>query len=109
ETNAPGEAWFTLRLSKASETSVSVQYQTEDGSARAGADYETRSGTVTFPPGQLTRTIAIPIAGDTQHEETETFTLVLSKGNGAVIPDLDATCTISDDDPARTRRRSARH
>lgn len=109
ETNAPAAAQFTLRLSKASETSVSVRYDTDDGSAQAGADYETRSGTVTFAPGQLTKTIAIPIAGDTVHEETETFTVLLSNGNGAVIPDLEATCTITDDDPARTRRRATRH
>lgn len=112
ETNSASEARFTLRLSKASETNVSVHYATEDQSARAGADYETRSGTLTFAPGQTTKTIVVPIVGDTTHEDAETFTVQLSNGNGAVIPDLQATCTITDDDPAeekRTKRRTSRH
>ena len=103
---------ITLRLSKASDTNVTVHYETEHGTAAAGADYETRSGTLTFAPGEKAKTIAIRIAGDTEHEETETFSVVLSNGNGAVIPDLIGTCTITDDDPAkdeRSKRRAARH
>lgn len=109
ETDGATEATFQLRLSKAASGTVSVAYETADGSATSLSDYEHRSGVVTFAPGETTKTIVIPIAGDNVHEETETFTISLSDGNGAILSDVSAIGTITDDDPERTRRRSARH
>ncbi|HEX6098516.1 MAG TPA: Calx-beta domain-containing protein [Thermoanaerobaculia bacterium] len=101
------EVTFTLRLSSAANGPVTVSYETADDSATATTDYGHRSGVVTFAPGETARTIAIPIAGDGVHEETETFTLLLSNASGAILPDESAVCTIADDDPRK--RRSARH
>ena len=40
---------FTVSLSGADGASVTVAYETEDGAAKAGADYQAASGRLTFP------------------------------------------------------------
>jgi hypothetical protein len=107
ESDGVQEATFALRLSNAANGTVTVSYETADDSATASADYEHRSGVVTFAPGETARTIVVPIAGDGVHEETETFTLLLSNASGAILPDVSAICTILNDDPKK--RRAARH
>lgn len=109
ESDNATEATFELRLSKAATGAVTVSYETAGDSATFAADYGHASGTVTFAPGETSKTIAIPITGDDVHEETETFTIVLSNANGAIVADASAVCTILDDDPERTKRRSSRH
>ena len=55
-----GEALeFRLELSQASETAVSVDYGTADGTALGGDDYEPLSGTVRFAPGETVKTVAV--------------------------------------------------
>ena len=43
---------FTVTLSASEAAVVTVDYATSPGSATAGQDYTTTSGTLTFPPGQ---------------------------------------------------------
>jgi hypothetical protein len=91
-------AEFTVSLSRASGETITVSYATEDGSATAGQDYTAVSGTLTFPAGETTQTIAVPIVNDTDVEGPETFTLGLTgivSGN-ATIADATATGTIDD-------------
>ncbi|HYH69206.1 MAG TPA: FG-GAP-like repeat-containing protein, partial [Urbifossiella sp.] len=57
---------------------LTVQYQTVDGTAQAGLDYQATSGTVSFASGQETATIAVPVNGDLLDEPDETFTVTLS-------------------------------
>lgn len=112
ETSGWTDTAFTLRLSKAPGETVKLSYTTADGSAKSPGDYEHRSGTVTFAPGETTKTIVVPIAGDAVPEETETFTVWLSNGDGVVMPDVQAVCTITDEDAVeekRSKRRTARH
>ena len=45
-----------------------------DGSAVAGSDYVAASGTLTFAPGELSKTIIVQTVDDTIGEPTETFT-----------------------------------
>ncbi len=68
---------FTVSLSAAYDQSVSVSYATANGTATAGADYQSKTGTLTFAPGELTKTITIMILGDKQKEANETFFLDL--------------------------------
>src|SRR5262249_54686540 len=53
-------AVFTLRLSAPSTQTVSVRYATADGTAIAGSDYTATAWTVTFAPGETSKTISIP-------------------------------------------------
>ena len=63
---------FTVTLSAASGQTVSVNYATADGTARAPGDYTAKNGTLSFAPGSaLTRTISVAIKGDTIVEGNE--------------------------------------
>ena len=89
----------TVKLSKSDRTkTISASFVTQDGTATAGSDYTTVKGTVTFAPGSTTRTVSVPIIGDTTLESNENFLLLLSNPVNAVISDGSATCTISNDE-----------
>ena len=70
---------------------ASVDYATADGSATAGADYDARTGTLVFAPGEVTKTIEIPLRDDTAVEPAESFSVTLSRA----MPDLGATATLA--------------
>jgi len=69
---------FTVTLSAPSATPVTVHYSTANGTATAGTDYEAASGTLTFAPGETTKTITIKVKGDSKREANEYFYLDLS-------------------------------
>ncbi len=71
-------ALFTLKLSAASGLPATVNYATADGTAIAGIDYQAASGSVTFAPGQTSKTVSVLVIGDTLDEPDETFRLALS-------------------------------
>ncbi len=85
---------FTVTLAPAAATEVTVAYATADGTATAPADYTSTSSTLTFDPGQTSKTIEVPIVDDLDKDSGETFTLVLSEPSGAVLADAEATGTI---------------
>lgn len=89
---------FTLTLNQASTTAVSVGYATSDATARAGLDYQSSSGAVTFAPGETTKPLVIPILGDTIDETDESFNLLFSNVVGAILASNSVTGTIVDDD-----------
>jgi hypothetical protein len=92
-------ASFTVTLSAASSQTVTVQYDTTDGSASAGSDYRTASGTLTLAPGQTSQTITVAVIGDRVPEPNETFFVNLSGATNATIADGQGVGTISDDEP----------
>jgi hypothetical protein len=92
---------FTVSLSKADSTRIiSVNYASADASATAGADYTAVTGTLSFPKGSTTQTVAVPVTGDTAVETDETFTLYLSNPVNATLADASGLGTISNDDTA---------
>ncbi len=91
-------ATLTVALSAASGQTVTVNYNTANGSAVAPADYVSASGTVTFPPGSTTRTLTLTINGDTAPEADESFTVNLSGATNATLGDATGTVTILNDD-----------
>ena len=91
-------ATFTVRLSTASGRTVTVDWATSDGTATAGADYTTGSGTLTFAAGETEKTFDVAVTGDTVDEPDETYTVTLSNAGNASISDATATGTITDDD-----------
>src|SRR5699024_4957274 len=69
---------FTLRLSQASGLPVTVQYATQDGTARSPADYTAVGGSVTFAPGETTRQLVVQVQGDALAEPNEQFSVRLA-------------------------------
>ena len=76
---------FEVILDSTSQSEVSVDYATRDGTATAGQDYTETSGTLTFAPGETVRTVEVPVRPDTRMEDLETVWLDLSNPLGAVI------------------------
>ncbi|SHO67271.1 chitinase [Pseudoxanthobacter soli DSM 19599] len=91
---------FTVTLSAASTTPVTVGYATGNGTATAGSDYKALTGTLTFAPGETSKVVHIEVNGDTVVEGNETLNLTLSSPSGATIADGSAVGTIVNDDVA---------
>lgn len=77
---------------------VVIQYATADGSATAGSDYVTASGTVTIPQGSTSATVTVNVIGDTATEPDETFFLNIVSATGANVSDGQGLGTILNDD-----------
>ena len=90
---------FAVRLSPASERTVTVRYRTAGGTATAGRDFEGTFGTLSFAPGSTRQVVQVPTREDDLDEPDETFTVTLSNPVGATLADGTATGTIVDDDP----------
>ncbi len=94
-----GNLVFTVSLSEASGLPVTVNFSSADGTALAGSDYTALApGTLTFAPGETTKTIAVEVLGDTSIEDHESFSVMLSEASGATIGAGVATGTILNDD-----------
>ena len=89
---------FAVTLDRTRASAVSVDYATADGSATAGDDYTAASGTLTFAPGETTKTIQVAVLDDAHDEGEETMVLRLSNPTGGRIADGEATGTIENTD-----------
>ncbi|WP_295622977.1 Calx-beta domain-containing protein [uncultured Lamprocystis sp.] len=99
EDTPSGAATLTVNLSKASESYVSVDVATADGTATAPSDYTALPlTTVTFAPGETTQTLQVPISNDPDREISEFFTLNLTNPADALVADTSARVTITDDE-----------
>ncbi|BBX06425.1 hypothetical protein MAIC_12280 [Mycolicibacterium aichiense] len=93
---ATSAATFTVTLSAASDQTVTVHYATSGGTATAGSDFLDAAGTVTFLPGETSKTVAVTVLGDSAPENTETFTVVLSSPANATLANAVGVGTIVD-------------
>ena len=91
-----GGMGFRISLNKASESTVSVSFATEDGTAVAGEDYTRTTRTVEFSVGETSRTVTVPIIDDDVSEQNETMIVRLSDIKGAYFIDEQAQGTIVD-------------
>ncbi len=99
-----GTATIAVQLSAASDRQVSLHYAASNGTAAAPGDYAASAGTLTFEPGQTSKTFSVPISNDALDEPNETILLALSDPNGAVLgTPSGATLTVVDNDAARRR------
>ena len=97
-----GSIVFEVSLSAPSPRQVTVSYDTEDGTAKAGEDYTEAKGTLTLAEMVIVATISIAVRDDTLDEEDETFTVRLSDPVYGRFGDTGITATgtiIDDDDP----------
>jgi hypothetical protein len=92
-------ATFTVTLSATSAQTVTVDWATADGTATAGSDYQSASGTLTVPAGQTMGTITVLVNGDRLGELDETFVVKLSSPINAIIADGQGVGRILDDEP----------
>jgi Ca2+-binding RTX toxin-like protein len=106
---------ITLTLSKPATDTLSIKYQTTGIDAKAGSDFITTSGTLTFLTGDISKAINISVYGDTEVESDEDFTLSLTDPQGMRfsngLPTQDLTLLIRDDDaePAQTLQGTAKN
>jgi hypothetical protein len=90
---------FTVSLTNATTSDVSVHYATSDGTATAPGDYQAKTGTLTIPAGDTTGEIQVVVKGETTFEPDETLTVTLADlVGGSSIDDAAATGTITNDD-----------
>ena len=85
-------------------TAVTIDYATSNGTATAGQDYTATSGTLSFGVGEVTKNFDVQITNDTLDEADETINLALSNPTGGAFlgtPNI-ATLTIVDNDTAPT-------
>ncbi|MCH8990405.1 MAG: hypothetical protein IIA44_01455, partial [Acidobacteria bacterium] len=108
-------AIFTVSLDRASDETITLSFQTKDGTAVAGGDqskglndYDTNSGTITFLAGETSKTISVTTVDDkvfeggaTTFEDFE-VNLTLTAGKIGVTSDLDGTGKIEDNEAAPT-------
>jgi hypothetical protein len=89
---------FTFTVTRLGDTSeeITILYATVDGTATAAdGDYLETSGSLTFAPGETTKTITVTIIGDREPEDHETFDVRLTDeffdelaiGTGTIIND----------------------
>jgi hypothetical protein len=93
---------FTVALAGASSLPVSVNYASSNGTAMAPGDYTPASGTLTFAPGENSKTVSVTIISEREVENDETFIIALSNPS-PVSPRVTltrgtATGTITNDD-----------
>lgn len=104
-TEGNGNASLTVNLSGASSQTVTVNYTltngTATGGACGGADFVNTGGTVTFNPGETTKSISVQICDDTTYEGDETFNVTLSSPSSGATLGTPATAavTITENDP----------
>jgi len=99
ETNATAN--FTVWLDVADANPVTVNYRTDLNTATYGGnqDFVFSSGTLTFNPGEVSKTVSVSITNDAIAEAIENFELNLSSPSAnATIADASALGTIIDND-----------
>jgi hypothetical protein len=97
------EVSFVVTLDRANSSQpVRVTYTTADGTAKAGSDYKSASGKLTFAAGETSKTISIAVYGDKSNEPDEYFSVLLSGASSdALIDDGTGLGWILNDDGSK--------
>lgn len=77
---------------------VTVAFDTADGTAEAGTDFTDTSGTLTFEPGVMSRTVTVGVNGESVNEPDESFVVLLSGVTNALLADTQADAQVGNDD-----------
>jgi hypothetical protein len=94
--SVPNDEWDE---SRAYDMAVSVSFAWQDGAAVAGVDFLPTTGTLSFAPGETTKTIELAIYGDRLVEGHESFFVNLSGAQNALIVPDQGKVTILDNEP----------
>ncbi len=90
---------FEVTLSAPAPGPVTVDYRTVDASAKAGADYAARQGTLTFRAGETMKTVSVTVLDDAHDEGREILVLTLDNARGGVLADRFGVGKIENADP----------
>jgi len=91
------QADFVISLDSASAKNIYINYATKDGTAIAGKDYEAKTGTATFSPGEVSKSIPVKIIGNNFKTTNTKFYLMLNKPVNVELTNKDSgICTIKD-------------
>ena len=90
---------FTVTLSAASGVVISVNFATAEGTATLPADFKPTSGSLSFAPGETSKTIFVQVRGELIDEPNEHFTATLTNPTNASLGEAVGTGTIFDNDP----------
>lgn len=90
---------FLVTLSQAAIQPVTVEYATIDGTAAPGLDYLPQTNRLQLAPGEIAKTVEIPVLGDRLDEDDESVRLVLFHPAGGSLARAEAVGLIVDDDP----------
>jgi hypothetical protein len=93
-----GNSTFNVTLTNSSYQTITVSFATAEGTATAGTDYVSTSGTVTFNPGETTKPVNIQVLGDDVDEIIETYFVNLTNPTNATIATAQGIGQIIDDD-----------
>ncbi len=93
-------ATITVLRTAVTNSLVTVDFATQNGTATAGSDYFATNGTLTFLPGEVSKTFKVGVIDDTLIEGDETVLLSLSNptGQGSLLAPNAAVLTIVDND-----------
>ncbi|MGI9213065.1 MAG: Ig-like domain-containing protein, partial [Methylococcaceae bacterium] len=90
------KAVLTVSLSQRASQPVTVQYSTgTGGTATAGVDYTAVASSLTFNPGETSKTLSIDIKGDTLVEANENFRVQLTSPQNALLDTTAASATVN--------------
>ena len=100
---------ISVQISTAPSSNVTVTYRTADGTATAGSDYTSVSGSLVFTStGPTVQTFNVTIINDTTPEDSETVNLILQEPNNATLGTTNvAQLIITNDDASSTPTSSA--
>jgi hypothetical protein len=94
-----GAAQVQVIRTGSAESPDAVDFATSDGTARAGRDYTSTSGTLVFAAGERLKTISVPLFNNDARDGDRTFNVTLSNPVGARLGSIaHAVVTILDDD-----------
>jgi hypothetical protein len=93
-----GEAVFTVSLSQASINPIVVDFETVEGTATAGKDFQALKGRLAFAPGERTKSLSVQLIWDLEEEEDETFFVLLSNASYGILEKDKGIAIIEDND-----------
>ncbi len=88
---------FAVHIFPPSSTPITVHYQTEDGTAKAGEDYQATSGILEITPAEETMMIQVPLLVHEVTANPETFTMRLDTSEPIELEKAVATAIITED------------
>ncbi|MBI2929910.1 MAG: hypothetical protein HYY24_29985 [Verrucomicrobia bacterium] len=103
QTTSENAGTVALRVLRSGDSNspVTVDYATADGSAVAGVKYTASSGTLAFAAGQTKQTLTVPLINDAFAGGTTSFRVALSNPTGGAVLGARTNATVSITDPDR--------